>query len=197
MSGTDMLTERLQWELSECLGSSQIDFSDFTFAATRTTIWSVLEMGTTIVVSSPMIQPIFHKTFHSISSPFRRSKNDPYDQVHTRGSIKGTGFGRLTDELPLTHMEPQDGVAHRAQAIANPAGSDNSLDECHAYTQATSRGDGKTKNKIHVKVDTTIQRSEMNLDEIALKHLVTIPRLLSWDRTEQNRPSFELLNPSE
>lgn len=76
----------------------------------------MLEIGTAIVVaSSPMIRPIIDKIFHSISLSFPTSKNDLYDQAHTRASVKGAGFGRLTDELPLTHIERHDGVAHRAQ----------------------------------------------------------------------------------
>jgi hypothetical protein len=142
-------------------GIFTIDFSDFTYAATQTSIWSVSEIGTAIVVaSSPMIRPIFDKIFHSLSSSIRSTRNGPYDQSHTKPADNGTGFGQLTDELPLTHMERQGVVTHRVQVVANPADSENSLDEYHAYNQASSRGYYEEENKIYVKVDTRVQSSE-------------------------------------
>lgn len=110
-----------------------------------------------------MIRPIFDKIFHSLSSPIRTSRNNPYAQTHTKSIDNGTGFGHFVDELPLTHMERQGVVVHRVQVVANPADSDNSLDEYHSYNQATSRSTGEKdekENKIHVTVETTVQRSE-------------------------------------
>lgn len=142
-------------------GIFTIDFTDFTFTETRTSIWSVSEIGTAIVVaSSPMLRPLFDKVFHNTSSSFRTGSNNPYDHSHPKSNDIGAGFGRLTDELPLTHLEREGAVAHRAQVIASSADSNNSLDEYHTYTQESNRGNDDFEKKIHVTVDTRIQRSE-------------------------------------
>ncbi|CZR70297.1 uncharacterized protein PAC_20199 [Phialocephala subalpina] len=104
-------------------GIFTIDFADFTFTATPTSIWSVTEIGTAIVVaSSPIIRPLFDKVFHSIVSS-RQSNRYTFNNSNTttlRLSTKASGFDRLGgDEAPLNDIERQGGVA---TITSDPAG---------------------------------------------------------------------------
>lgn len=125
-------------------------FADFTHAATQTSIWSVSEMGTAIVVaSSPITRPIFDKIFQSIR--LLGSNRNPYTDTGSTPKNRNADFGRLHDELPLKNIVSQPATV--TNITAESRGPEESLDNYHTYSRSTNASNmGKSEDDDRVSI---------------------------------------------
>jgi hypothetical protein len=118
-------------------GIFTINFADFTYEATPTSIWSVTEIGTAIIVaSSPIIRPLFDRVFHSIVSSARTNNRYTYNNNSNNQTLKSitkaSGFDRLGgEEIPLQDIE-RGGVVATVTA-GTPSASTKSVEDFHSY----------------------------------------------------------------
>jgi hypothetical protein len=146
-------------------GIFTINFADFTYEATPTSIWSVTEIGTAIIVaSSPIIRPLFDRVFHSIVSSARTNNRYTYNNNSNNQTLKSitkaSGFDRLGgEEIPLQDIE-RGGVVATVTA-GTPSASTKSVEDFHSYmsTDVITKEE-QFDSKIHVKVDTTFYQSD-------------------------------------
>ncbi|OCL15437.1 hypothetical protein AOQ84DRAFT_384022 [Glonium stellatum] len=115
-----------------------IDFTDFTFAAKGAHIWSVTEIGVSIVVaSSPMLRPLFDKVFHTVASftNVSRTELSCYSIRPGGSSAKSVGFVEVGDQIALKDLCAQRNVVE-SRTTASTVNSRVFLDECHSQKEA-------------------------------------------------------------